>query len=108
MLGEMACGHIISAVIRRSRRSLLVWSLLSVVTESYRSKVLLGAMFGPILGSSGCFGARHRMAIAACKRALIFVNMALGSNVRRWWLLGIVLLSGETRLGALDASKIAV
>ena len=30
-----------------------------------------------------------------------------GSNVQRWWLLGIVLLSGETRLSALDASEIA-
>ena len=28
--------------------------------------------------------------------------------MQRWWLLGIVLLSGETRLSALDASKIAV
>ena len=104
----MACEHIISAVIRRSRRSLLVWRLLSVVTESYRLKVFLGATFGPILGSTSCFGARHRTAAAAYRRASIFVNMALGSNVRRRWLLGNVLLSGGTRQSALDALMIAV
>ena len=104
----MVCGRIFSAVTRRSRRSLLAWKLLSVVTESYRLKVLLGATFGPILGSASCFGVRHRMAEAVCRRASIFVNMALGSNVRRWWLLGIVLLSGGTRQSALGASMIAV
>ena len=48
------------------------------------------------------------MAKAVCRLASIFANMDPGSNVQRWWLLGIVLLSGETRLSALDASKIAV
>ena len=98
----MVCGRTFSAVTRRSRRSLLAWKLLSVVTESYRSKVLLGVVFGLILVSSGCFGARHQMAIAVCKRALISVSMALGSNVRLRWLLGIVLLSGGIRQSALD------